>query len=113
MRRTYTKGSPSSTPVCTVLQGHGLVCAELLQLTNFTSFLLAAANILTDIAFASLPVPIIWQLQMKKRVRIYLVGILSLGYFAVLLGIVKTVCQNVFRGDPDQSFYNWIQFWGL
>lgn len=82
-------------------------------MTNLTSSLLPAANILTDIAFASLPVPVIWQLQMKKRVRVYLVAILSLGYLAVLLGIVKAVCQNVFRGDPDQSFYNWIQFWGL
>ncbi|KXJ87860.1 hypothetical protein Micbo1qcDRAFT_123999, partial [Microdochium bolleyi] len=72
-----------------------------------------ASNMLTDVAFATLPVPVIWQLQMKKKLRVYLIIILSLGYFAVLLGIVKTVCQNVFRGDPDQSFYNWIQFWGL
>ncbi|KAH8168406.1 integral membrane protein [Sarocladium implicatum] len=70
-------------------------------------------NILTDIAFATLPVPIIWSLQMPKKTRVYLIGILSLGYLAVMIGIVKVVCQNVFRGIYDQSFHNWIQFWGF
>jgi hypothetical protein len=72
-----------------------------------------SCNILTDIVFATLPVPIIWKLQMALRTRAYLIIILSLGYIAVLIGIVKAVCQNVFRGDPDQSFNNWIQFWGF
>lgn len=72
-----------------------------------------ACNILTDIVFATLPVPIIWRLQMALRTRAYLVTILSLGYIAVLLGVVKAVFQNVFRGDTDQSFTNWIQFWGF
>jgi hypothetical protein len=72
-----------------------------------------ACNILTDIVFATLPVPVIWRLQMALRTRRYLAVILSLGYLAVIIGIVKAVCQNLFRGDPDQSFTNWIQFWGF
>ncbi|KAK8054707.1 hypothetical protein PG994_009774 [Apiospora phragmitis] len=72
-----------------------------------------ACNILTDVVFATLPVSIIWRLQMARRARVYLVSILSLGYAAVLLGVAKVVCQNVFRGDPDQSFTNWIQFFGF
>lgn len=39
-----------------------------------------AFNIITDLILALLPVPIIWALQMKQRVRIYVIGILSLGY---------------------------------
>lgn len=39
-----------------------------------------AFNIFTDICFATLPVKIIWELQMKKRKRIYLILMLSLGY---------------------------------
>ncbi|KAI5376079.1 hypothetical protein J4E82_005074 [Alternaria postmessia] len=70
-------------------------------------------NILTDICFASIPVPIILGLQMKQRTRIYLILVLSLGYIAVIMGIVKTVVQNTKRGDPDQSFTNDIQFWGF
>lgn len=37
-------------------------------------------NIATDVLFASFPVPIIWNLQVRRRVRAYLIGILSLGY---------------------------------
>jgi hypothetical protein len=62
-----------------------------------------SCNILTDIAFATLPIPIIWVLQIARKTRLYLVFILSLGYLAVMIGIVKAVCQNVFRGHPDQS----------
>ncbi|CAN9330814.1 unnamed protein product [Alternaria alternata] len=53
------------------------------------------------------------RLQMKQRTRIYLILVLSLGYIAVIMGIVKTVVQNTKRGDPDQSFTNDIQFWGF
>lgn len=37
-------------------------------------------NIASDVVFATLPIPIIWSLQMKKLTRIYLVGVFSLGY---------------------------------
>jgi hypothetical protein len=37
-------------------------------------------NILTDICFATIPVPIILGLQMKQKTRIYLICVLSLGY---------------------------------
>lgn len=59
---------------------------------------------------------------MPKKTRLYLIGILSLGYVyayllhsrcgnseidpfrsAVMIGVVKVVCQNVFRGIYDQS----------
>lgn len=46
----------------------------------FLTGLHLAFNIFTDVLCASLPVPIIWQLQMKRRTRFYLIGVLSLGY---------------------------------
>ncbi|TQN71843.1 Satratoxin biosynthesis SC1 cluster protein 4 [Colletotrichum shisoi] len=39
-----------------------------------------AFNTFTDVCFATLPIPIIWFLQMKLQTRIYLIGVLSLGY---------------------------------
>ncbi|KAK8062780.1 hypothetical protein PG997_014877 [Apiospora hydei] len=72
-----------------------------------------ACNIFTDVVFATLPAPVIWRLQMTSRARAWLIGILSLGYAAVLLGIAKVVCENVFRGDPDQSFTDRVQFFGF
>lgn len=39
-----------------------------------------SCNIITDVALALIPIPIIWSLNMKKATRLYLIGILSLGY---------------------------------
>ena len=42
--------------------------------------LYTAFNIFTDVCFATLPIPIIWSLQMSQRTRISLMVVLSLGY---------------------------------
>ncbi|KAM7200780.1 hypothetical protein V8F33_003711 [Rhypophila sp. PSN 637] len=70
-------------------------------------------NMFTDICFATLPVPIIWRLRMKRRTRLYLIGVFSLGYLAVFIGVAKTVSQVRFRGDPDAVFHNWTQTLGF
>lgn len=41
---------------------------------------LSACNIFTDVCLGALPVPIIWTLKMRLRVRIYVIVILNLGY---------------------------------
>ncbi|TKW51625.1 hypothetical protein CTA1_9368 [Colletotrichum tanaceti] len=70
-----------------------------------------AFNIFTDVCFATLPVSIIWTLQMKLRTRVYLIIVLSLGYFAVAMGIIKSVYQIAYGKDTDKTFYQSIQFW--
>ncbi|KAJ0147136.1 hypothetical protein CTA2_838, partial [Colletotrichum tanaceti] len=72
-----------------------------------------AFNIFTDVCFATLPVSIIWTLQMKLRTRVYLIIVLSLGYFAVAMGIIKSVYQIAYGKDTDKTFYQSIQFWEL
>jgi len=37
-------------------------------------------SVATDIMLAVIPIPIIWSLRLRPRVRFYLIGILSLGY---------------------------------
>ncbi|KAK1454354.1 hypothetical protein CCUS01_10471 [Colletotrichum cuscutae] len=74
---------------------------------------LSGFNIFTDVILATLPVPVIWNLQMKRRLRLYAIGILSLGSFAVAMGIVKAVYQLNNDSDPDKTFNRSIQFWGL
>ncbi|KAM7210321.1 hypothetical protein V8F06_014297 [Rhypophila decipiens] len=70
-------------------------------------------NMFTDICFATLPIPIIWRLKIGRRTRIYLIGVFSLGYVAVLIGVAKAVSQVRFRGDPDAVFHNWTQTLGF
>ncbi|KAF2025180.1 hypothetical protein EK21DRAFT_46145, partial [Setomelanomma holmii] len=69
-----------------------------------------SARVFTDVCFATLPFPIIWSLQMSQRTRAYLIGVLSLGYLAVAMGIVKAVYQIRSSANMDKHF---IQFWGF
>ncbi|KAI9148122.1 Satratoxin biosynthesis SC5 cluster protein [Paramyrothecium foliicola] len=70
-------------------------------------------NIFTDVLFATIPIPVIWKLQMTRRTRFFLIGILSLGYLAVAMGICKAVFQIAFRRDKDKTFNSWVSFWGF
>ncbi|KAF9874227.1 integral membrane protein [Colletotrichum karsti] len=70
-------------------------------------------NIFTDVVLATLPVPIIWNLQMKLKLRLYVIGILSLGYLAVAMGIIKAVYQIAFGSDMDKTFHYHIYVWGF
>ncbi|KAE8371429.1 hypothetical protein BDV26DRAFT_129857 [Aspergillus bertholletiae] len=70
-------------------------------------------NIFTDVLFATLPIPIVWNLRMKRRVRSYLIGVFSLGYFTVGLGVIKVVAQLAYPNEKDIYFNDSILFWGL
>ncbi|WYZ44851.1 hypothetical protein EsH8_VIII_000167 [Colletotrichum jinshuiense] len=102
---------------CTPLEGYWNKslkpkCYNIKLFINFalvnTSF-----NIFTDVCFATLPIPIIWVLQMKLRTRVYLIVVLSLGYLAVIMGIIKAVYQIGQTSNKDGTFYQSIQFWGF
>ncbi|KAH7242680.1 hypothetical protein BKA59DRAFT_530465 [Fusarium tricinctum] len=81
----------------------------------FIAFGLAnsAFNIFTDIAFATLPIPIIWSLKMPLKTRIYLIVILSMGYIAATIGLVKAVSQMKYNPAGDTTYLYNVQFWGL
>jgi hypothetical protein len=69
---------------CSPMQGHWntAITRKCYDISLFVAFSLinTAFNIFTDVLFATFPIPIIWSLQMKRKVRLYLIGILSLGY---------------------------------
>ncbi|KAF4280297.1 hypothetical protein KXW40_005533 [Aspergillus fumigatus] len=70
-----------------------------------------AINIVTDFVFATLPVFMFHNIQVNKRTRASLMGILSLGYFACAAAIAKTVYQaRVFEEQDawrDADFFIW------
>ncbi|KAM7219675.1 hypothetical protein V8F06_004888 [Rhypophila decipiens] len=72
----------------------------------------AACNIFTDVAFATLPIPLIWSLQLQRRIRIYLIAILSGGYIAVAMGVAKAIFIIAFVHERDGTFYPWAPFFG-
>jgi hypothetical protein len=71
------------------------------DLRNSFGTMNTAFNVFTDVMFASVPVPMLWALQTKKNVRIYLIGIFSLGYLYVHHGFnynptafLLTLCEE-------------------
>lgn len=62
------------------------ICQEQHDKVNVVKMLTFAPgfSIFSDVALAVLPVPIIWKLRMPLKLRLYVVGILSLGYLSVL-----------------------------
>ncbi|PMD25802.1 hypothetical protein NA56DRAFT_529236, partial [Hyaloscypha hepaticicola] len=68
-------------------------------------------NILTDVLFASLPVTVVWNLQVNLRTKLSLLAILSLGYFACAASIIKTVIQVHVLSNPDMTFNDSYFVW--
>ncbi|KAK8032330.1 hypothetical protein PG990_002064 [Apiospora arundinis] len=79
---------------------------------SWTLWCLIGFNIFTNVALAVLPVPIIWNLQMKTHTRMYIVGVLSLGWVAVAVGLVKSFHQVNAAAEKDGTFRQSIQFYG-
>lgn len=68
-------------------------------------------NILTDVLFAILPIPLIWKLQINKRTRITLIAVLSLGWFACAAATLKAVLQYTVPDDPDWTVHDSFNVW--
>lgn len=68
-------------------------------------------NIITDILFAILPIPVILKLQVNKRTKITLIVVLSLGFIACIAGILKARLQLAVYGTPDPGFENSFSIW--
>ncbi|CAK7230180.1 hypothetical protein SCUCBS95973_007485 [Sporothrix curviconia] len=81
----------------------GATCADLHTIVVF-GLVNTSCNIFTDVALAAIPIPIIWGLNMKKTTRLYLIGVLSLGYLAVAMDIVKTVYQETYTVAVDEVY---------
>ncbi|PMD25498.1 hypothetical protein NA56DRAFT_699435 [Hyaloscypha hepaticicola] len=68
-------------------------------------------NVFTDVLFASLPIPVILTLQINVRTKATLIAILSIGYFACIASVIRTVLQaNVFY-DSDSTFNDTYVIW--
>lgn len=63
----------------------------------------SSINIITDVLFACLPIPMVWTLQVNKRTKLTLIFILSLGLFACAAALIKTVYQSTILSDLDST----------
>ncbi|KAH8898825.1 hypothetical protein GQ53DRAFT_635613 [Thozetella sp. PMI_491] len=60
-------------------------------------------SVTTDVVLALLPIPVVWHIKRDLKVRAYLIIVLSLGYFAVGLGVVKVIYQWRYASSTDRT----------
>ncbi|KAL9081248.1 MAG: hypothetical protein Q9157_000223 [Trypethelium eluteriae] len=91
--------------------GHGT--AKCYSLTIFRDIGVFNSSIMmaTDVLFASLPVPLIWSLQLNKRQKISLICALGLGFFSCAASLVKTVLQFNFLKNKDWTVHDSFDVW--
>lgn len=65
----------------------------------------ASVNIVTDLLLAIIPVPGLWGLQIPKRQKIALLGILTIGWFVCIVSILRLYALNVFARHQDDTTY--------
>lgn len=68
-------------------------------------------NIITDILFAVIPIPVVLKLKVNKRTKVTLIAVLSLGFVACVAGITKAHLQVSAISTPDAAFENSFQIW--
>ncbi|KAH7083570.1 hypothetical protein FB567DRAFT_604586, partial [Paraphoma chrysanthemicola] len=90
----------------------GGICYSMQLFKSVSMTNTADMAVFTDVCFSSLPIPIIWGLQMSRRTKGYLILVLSLGYFSVAMGIIKAKYQLSLVTNLDKHFDMSIQFWG-
>ncbi|OAL01627.1 hypothetical protein IQ06DRAFT_272352 [Phaeosphaeriaceae sp. SRC1lsM3a] len=65
----------------------------------------AGINIFTDLMVAILPVKALWGLQIPKRQKIALVGILTIGWFVCIVSILRLNALVILSKHPDDRTY--------
>ncbi|KAL2851223.1 hypothetical protein BJX68DRAFT_69434 [Aspergillus pseudodeflectus] len=71
----------------------------------------ASINIITDFLYATLPVFMFYNVQVNRRTKASLMGILGLGYFACGAAIVKAVLQGRVFGQTELYRENTYHIW--
>ncbi|KAH7120910.1 hypothetical protein B0J11DRAFT_51864 [Dendryphion nanum] len=85
-------------------------CYDMIVFRNL-GLMNSSFNIVTDVLFATLPIPLIWQLQLNLRTKISLILVLSLGWFACAAATVKAVLQFNVLNDFDWTVHNSFNVW--
>ncbi|KAK1828638.1 hypothetical protein QBC39DRAFT_223658, partial [Podospora conica] len=90
--------------ICTPVHGFWDSTANAKCIPNIPQWYInAAGNIITDVAVFTLPLPAIWKLQLVKGQKMILLGIFSLGFFTVILSVVRIKYLKLFDDFPWEN----------
>lgn len=65
----------------------------------------ASVNIVTDLMVAVIPIRGIWSLQIPKRQKTALLGILTIGWFVCIVSVLRVYALNEFQKHQDDATY--------
>ncbi|KAE9366307.1 hypothetical protein N431DRAFT_419496 [Stipitochalara longipes BDJ] len=65
------------------------------------SYANSSLNLVTDLGFALVPWPILWNIQLAKRIKVALLAVLSLGVFSCIAGIMKITILHSYGRSGD------------
>ncbi|KAL3425733.1 integral membrane family protein [Phlyctema vagabunda] len=71
---------------------------------KFAAFFNSSVSVLTDLIFALLPIPMLWNVQLNWKVKSAVAGILSLGIFATAAAFVKIFYLTSYGKHGDFLF---------
>ncbi|VBB86074.1 Putative protein of unknown function [Podospora comata] len=63
----------------------------------------AAGNIVTDVAVFALPLPALWKLKLAKGQKYMLIGIFSLGFFTVIISMIRIRYLQLYEDFPWEN----------
>ncbi|KAH6843212.1 hypothetical protein B0I37DRAFT_418336 [Chaetomium sp. MPI-CAGE-AT-0009] len=87
--------------ICTPVSGFWDSSVESTCIDNHTQWYVnAAGNIITDVVVFVLPLPAIWSLNLPKPSKIVLLVIFSLGFFTVIISIIRIRYLKLFEDFP-------------
>ncbi|KAK5659601.1 hypothetical protein OQA88_805 [Cercophora sp. LCS_1] len=90
--------------ICTPVHGFWDSTAGAKCIPNIPQWYInAAGNIITDVAVFALPLPAIWKLNLVKGQKIILLGIFCLGFFTVIISIIRIKYLKLFEDFPWEN----------
>ncbi|KAK3995913.1 hypothetical protein QBC44DRAFT_365884 [Cladorrhinum sp. PSN332] len=90
--------------MCTPVQGFWDHTIESTCIPNIPQWYInAAGNIVTDLAVFVMPLPALWKLTLPRAQRYFLVGIFSLGFFTVILSVVRIRYLHLYEDFPWEN----------
>ncbi|KAK4148785.1 hypothetical protein C8A00DRAFT_19442 [Chaetomidium leptoderma] len=90
--------------ICTPIAGFWDSTLDATCMPNIPQWYInAAGNIITDVAVFVLPLPAIWSLQLARPSRIILLFIFSLGFFTVIISIIRIRYLKQFDDFPWEN----------
>ncbi|KAK4163859.1 hypothetical protein QBC43DRAFT_300823 [Cladorrhinum sp. PSN259] len=90
--------------ICSPIQGFWDTTIKSKCIPNIPQWYInAAGNIITDLAVFIMPLPALWKLTLPKAQRYFLVGVFSLGFFTVIISILRIRYLHLYEDFPWEN----------